>query len=400
MAEYDLFSPAFKANPFPTYAAMRQDAPVYPYRLREGGTIWFVTRYKDVEAILLDDKRFVKNWRKNFLSPEQRARRADAAAENRFIHNHLLSLDPPDHTRLRALVNKAFTPHIIGQMQHRIQAIAGTLLNSVQDKGEMDLIDAYAFPLPFLVIAELLGIPAAARDRLREWSNALVSPTSRQTGRRVKRELVSYLRHLFDQRRQNPQNDLVTSLLQAEETGDTLSTEELFSMVTLLIVAGHETTTNFIGNSTLALLQHPRQLERFQNDPRLAGAAIEELLRFEGPIETSTTRWAAQDVNLRGQTIRRGHQVRVVIAAADRDAHFFANPGTLNLARSDNRHLAFGRGIHYCLGAPLARMEARIALQILWQRLPDLRLKVPADQLPWRTGLLLRGLQKMPVAWS
>ncbi len=270
--------------------------------------------------------------------------------------------------------------------------------------GEMELVEDFAFPLPITVIAELLGIPAEDRDRFRAWSDAIVtpalSPAELETFVGQMDDFVSYLRDLFEQRRVEPREDLVSALLQAEEAGDTLSEQELFSTVVLLIVAGHETTVSLIGNAVLTLLQHPDQLERLRSDPTLLTQAVEELLRYEGPVERALTRWASADVELGGHTIGRGELVIAILGAANRDHARFADADTLDFEREDNKHVAFGRGSHYCLGAPLARLEAEVALTTLLLRLPGLRLRIEPDELTWRPAPLFRSLVALPVAWD
>jgi cytochrome P450 PksS len=401
--KFNLSGPVFEANPYPTYAAMQRDAPIYWQAWDNGGGTWIVTRYEDVATILRDHKRFVKNYR-NSLTPEQQAQLPPPDPLFQIIDNHLLSHDPPDHTRLRHLVNKAFTPRMINQLQARAETIAYQLLDRVEHKGGMDLIDDYAFPLPIIVIAELLGLPVEDRDQLRQWSHSFIAPVRNeaefQIFKSVMTDFTNYLRELFAQRRQKPQDDLITALVQAEEAGDKLSEAELFSMVVLLIVAGHETTVNLIGTGMLALLRHPDQLEQLKENPALIEGAVEELLRYDGPVETSTPRWVAEDVEIGGQLICRGERVEVVLSAANRDPAQFSNPDRLDISRQDNRHLGFGLGIHYCLGAPLARMEGKIALSILLKRLPHLRLKVPPETLEWQVLPPVRGLKHLPVVWD
>jgi cytochrome P450 len=292
---------------------------------------------------------------------------------------------------------------MIEQLRPRIQEIADELIDAAEPRGEMDLIDEFAFPLPITVIAELLGIPVADRDRFRHWSNAIVLPrTTPESLARLDEavnEFVAYLRALFEQRRAAPRADLISALLQTEEGGDTLSEEELFSMVILLVLAGHETTVSLIGNAVLALLQNPDQRAAVERDPAKVPHAIEELLRYDGPVERTFYRWATTDVELRGQTIRKGEGVIVILGSANRDPSRFPDPDQLDFEREDVKHLAFGRGIHYCLGAPLARLEAEIALTTLLRRLPNLRLGMSVDDLRWRPVPLFRSLVSLRVAW-
>jgi cytochrome P450 len=396
----DSFDPAFKANPYPTYAELRSTAPIHRISLPDGRGVWLVTRYEDVLAIFKDE-RFVKDWRK-VLTPEQLAQIPQIPPLMEPLSKNMLETDPPDHERLRALVSKAFTPRLITRMHPRIQAIADSLLDAVEDKGEMDLIDDYAFPLPITVVAELLGVPSEDRNKFRAWTDAAVSGNA--TAEYLETVLVphmqafsDYLLGVFEEKRENPKDDLISALVRAEEAGERLSEDELLGMVFLLLVAGHETTVNLIGNGTLALLRHSDQLEKLRNDPSLIKSAIEELLRYDGPLETSPERFAREDVAIGGTVIPRGEMVRVVIAAADRDPERFSDPDALDITRTDNRHLAFGKGIHHCLGAPLARMEGQIAIDTLLRRMPGLRLQEPPESMSWRPGMVMRGLQSLPV---
>jgi cytochrome P450 len=396
---YELFSRRFKADPFPTYAAMRRDAPIYAHRAPDGTTNWYITRAEDVVAVLKDNDRFVKDVRRT--RPFQPAP-AQHASLQRLINENMLFSDPPDHSRLRALVNQAFTPRRIEALADRVQTVADTLAPVIA-RGSMDLMAAFALPLPVSVIAALLGIPAADQEQVAVWSQAIISPRSRGLTYRLRRQrlraFVDYLARLIAKRRRHPADDLITGLVQAEESGERLSEAELSSMVALLLVTGHETTVNLIGNSVLALLQHPEQCDLLRQDPALIETAVEELLRYDGPVETSTTRWVRHDLNFQGHNMLRGDIVRVVLASANRDPERFAAADSLDIRRADNKHLAFGLGIHYCLGAPLARMEGQIALTTLLRRLPRLRLSVPVEALTWRTGILFRGLAQLPIAW-
>jgi cytochrome P450 len=399
-SQVDLFDPAFKANPYPTYAELRSTAPVHRATLPDGRGVWLVTRYEDVLAIFKDE-RFVKDWRK-VMTPEQLAQIPAIPEVMKPLSQNMLDTDPPDHTRLRALVSKAFTPRLVERMRPRVQAIADGLLDAVEGKGEMDLIDDYAFPLPITVIAELLGVPSEDRNSFREWSDAAVSGNASQEYLEKilvphMRAFTDYLRALFEAKRKDPEDDLVSALVRAEEAGEKLNEDELLGMVFLLLVAGHETTVNLIGNGTLALLRHPEQLRKLSDDPSLIKPAVEELLRYDGPVETSTERFAKEDVAIGETVIPKGEMVLVVIAAADHDSERFPDPDVLDITRADNKHLAFGKGIHHCLGAPLARMEGQIAIGTLLRRMPKLQLKVSPESLIWRPGMVLRGLQGLPV---
>jgi cytochrome P450 PksS len=300
------------------------------------------------------------------------------------------------------LVSQAFTPRLVEQLRPRVQALADRLLDRVRGRGHVDLIRAYALPLPTTVIAELLGVPAADRRQFHRWSSALF-PASRwglMLAIPNALALFHYLRRQVRRCRADPRSDLLSALARVEEAGDTLSEEELVAMASLLLVAGHETTVNLIGNGTLALLQHPDQLARLRGDPSLLPMAVEELLRYASPLESAMERYAREDVAVAGVTIPRGEMVGPVVASANRDERQFANPDRLDLTRDPNPHLAFGLGTHFCLGAALARLEGQIALGTLLRRFPDLRLAVPPRELRWRPGLVLRGLEALPVAFG
>ena len=401
--KYEIYGPAFQADPYAVYGRMREQDPVVRQPGIDGETpIWFVTGYDDVTTVLLDDRRFVRDPRLALTPDELDARPPEFT--NELIESHMLNRDGDDHRRLRRLVTRAFTPRMVEGLRPRVQEIADALLDGVEARGEMDLVDDYAFPLPITVIAELLGVPAADRDRFRAWSATVITPDfgPDASARFMEQmsEFTGYLAALFATRRAEPRDDLVSALIRAEAEGERLSEPELFSMAMLLIVAGHETTVNLIANGTLALLTHPVELARLRADPDLMPDAVEELLRFDGPVERTLNRWAAEDVELGGHVIPRGEMVIAVLGSADRDPSRFAEPDRLDLDREDNKHLAFGRGAHYCLGAPLARLEGAIALETLLRRLPGLRLGVPVHQLEYRPTPMFRSLAALPVAWD
>jgi cytochrome P450 len=408
LPKLDLFGPRFKADAYATYAWMREHAPVYRRQSSTSSVATcFVTRYEDAVAVLRDHKRFVKDAR-NAMSATERAALPDEPPLLNLLSRHMLNADGDEHARLLGLVNKAFTTRMVEQLQGKIESVAHKLLDSVQAKGEAELIEAFAFPLPIIVIAELLGVPGRDRNRFRAWSNALMAPTPDRArneqkvskSRRLMEDFIHYLRAIFAARRAQPRDDLISSLLAAEEAGDVLSEDELFSMILLLIVVGHETSVNLIGNGTLALLQHPETWAALHANPSLMPSAVEEMLRYDCPVERAPMRYAAEDVELGGVLVRRGDAVSVVLGSANRDETQFVDAHLFNITRTPNRHLAFGHGVHYCLGAALARMEGRVALHALMQRLPYLRLAVPYEQLRWRTHPIMRGLQRLPVAWS
>lgn len=397
--KYDLYSQAFKANSHRVFAEMRAHDPVFAQIGMDGKTqIWFVARHEDVERILRDDEHFSLDFHKLF-PPD-----ANTPAVNALLENHMLNKDGADHARLRGLMNKAFSPRIIQAMRPRIQAIADELIDAAEAKGAMNVVDDYAFPLPIIVIAELLGVPAADRDKFREWSDAFVAPVvSAEEGQRfiaLMTAFIDYLRALFAERRAHPRNDLISSLLQAEEQGDMLSEAELFSSVILLIVAGHETTVTLIGNGVLALLRNPDALAELMGDSSLWPAAVEEILRYDSPVERSLTRWVTADVEVGGKLMRRGEMVIPLIASANRDERMCPHANVLDIHRQPNPHIAFGKGVHYCLGAPLARLEAEVALRTLFTRLAGVRLDVPAESLEWRLVPLFHSLTALPVRWD
>jgi cytochrome P450 len=398
----NIASPEFKANPYPFYARLRAEAPVYRVTLPSKQTAWLITRYDDV-VMALKDERFAKN-KLNALTPEQAAKQPWVPAMFKPLERNMLDLDAPDHTRLRALVHKAFTPRLIEQMQERIQKLADELLDTVQGQGRMDLIRDYALPIPTTIIAQMLGVPVQDRHKFHRWSSTIVS--SNPSGWGMLKAIpdamafMRYIRKLIKARRAKPQDDLVSALVQTEEAGEQLSEDELVAMIFLLLLAGHETTVNLIGNGMLALLEHPEQLDQLRNDPALIKPAVEELLRYASPVETATERYAREDITIAGVTIPRGALVFAAIASVNRDERQFANPDTLDITRQPNKHLAFGQGMHYCLGAPLARLEGQIAINTLLRRSRDLRLAVTVGAVRWRRGLVLRGLEALPVAWA
>lgn len=393
----DLTRPEFKADPFPFYARLRAESPVYRARMgqQEG---WLLTRYNDVLSAL-KDPRLAKDVRR-VQGAAQLSKRPWRPEFTRALEGHMLDQDDPNHARLRALVHRVFTPARIEALRPRILAIANERLDAVQKRGSLELIRDFALPLPLTVIGELLGVSAADRVRFKYLaSSALLPPTTLNALRMLPSlwALIRFIQRLLTARRREPQDDLLTALTQAEEAGDHLSEDEQVAMVLLLLFAGHETTVNLIASGLLALLQHPEQLAALRSQPEGVKTAVEELLRFTNPVETATERYAAEDLLLHGTHIRRGELVLAVLASANRDETQFPSPDRLDLRREPNRHLAFGYGIHFCLGAPLARMEGQLAINLLLQRLPELRLQVPAEKLRWRSTPIVRGLVALPL---
>jgi len=407
--EVDLFDPDFNANPHPTYRRLRSEAPVCRVPLPDRREAWLVTRYDDVLSVLRDQTRFST---RAMLSQTGELPELSPGARNvmSLFDLFMSSNDPPDHTRLRTLVQRAFTPRLIGSLRPYIENLANELLDAVEKRvvetGEptMDLIADFAFPLPVTVIMRLLGIPLQDRDNLRRWSNALVkfdrSPRSAEALAPEVGEFIDYVRTLLDsKRRRDPHDDLLTALVSQGGEGS-LTELELVSMTFGLIFSGHETTTHLVGNGVLSLLDHPAELAKLGANPSLIARAVEELLRYDGPVEVRR-RLATTDVDLDGVPISRGSLVLLSVAAANRDPAHFPHPEELDIARLENPHLAFGRGIHACLGASLARLEAQIAVTTLLRRMPSLALAVPHERLNWRpSGLHLRGLKALPLRFS
>jgi cytochrome P450 len=313
----------------------------------------------------------------------------------------MLDLDPPDHTRLRSLVQQAFSPRAVDAMRPRIERLANELVDQFGRRRQIDLVHDYALPIPTLIIAEMLGVDPRDRHKIHRWSSTILTATSSRVGnfRAIPSVyfFIRYMRKLIHQRRRQPQDDLISFLVAAHEAGDRMTDDELLAMIMLLIVAGHETTVNLIASGMLALLQHPDQLAKLRSDPSLIRTAVEELLRFAAPVETATERFARESVTLSGVTIPQDGLVLAAIASANRDESKFDRPDELDITRDPNKHLAFGLGIHFCLGASLARLEAQIAIGTLLARTNALHLALPADTLRWRSGLVLRGLKALPV---
>jgi cytochrome P450 PksS len=395
----DISSPIHKANPFPFYARLRRNSPVIEVTLPSKSKAWLVTRYEDVAFVLKDD-RFAKD-RFRTLSNEQAKKLPWMPAIIKPLTRNMLDLDPPDHTRLKALVQLAFTPKRVEAMRPRIESLSRELMASLVEKPRKDLIHDFALPLPSTVIAEMLGVPVNDRHKFHRWSNRIMSMnwSTWDTLKAIPSvwRFLRYVRKLIQSRRSDPKSDMISALAEAEAAGDRMSEDELVAMVFLLLIAGHETTVNLIGNGMLALMQHPDQLEKLRQDPSLIESAVEELLRFASPVETATERYTREDVEVAGVTIPQGSMVYPVIASANRDESQFANPDELDICRDPNRHLSFGMGIHYCLGSSLARLEAQIAINTLLERPENWKLAVPENALKWRGGMVIRGMKGLPV---
>ncbi|MEU3533146.1 MULTISPECIES: cytochrome P450 [Streptomyces] len=388
------FGDALRRDPHPVYAMLRERGPVHRIRIPhadEDYETWLVVGYEEARAALADP-RLAKDGTKigvTFLDHE-------------LIGRDLLATDPPQHTRLRALVTRAFTMRRVEQLRPRIQRITDELLDemlSAGSTGRADLIAALAYPLPLTVICELLGVPEMDRTEFRKISTQVVAPTDPGSEREAMARLGAYLTELIeDKRRSGVTGDLLGDLVRTTaEDGDRLSPEELRGMAFLLLIAGHETTVNLIGNGVLALLTHPDQLAALRADMSLIDGAVEETLRWEGPVENATFRYAAEPLDIGGVRVEQGEHVMIGLTAAQRDGARFPAPDRFDIRRDTRGHLAFGHGLHYCLGAPLARLEGRIALATLLDRAPGLALDGPHDE--WLPGMLMRGLRTLPVRW-
>lgn len=391
----NLTSKAVHHNPYPLYTQLREQSPVVGMdgTLFSSGQGWFVSRYDDVVSVL-KDPRFSVERRK--VDGRDLSKAWWIPGILRAFLNSMVMVDNPDHTRLKTLVHKAFTPKMIQQMSGRIETISHRLLDAMSKKTSVDLIADFALPLPLTVISDMMGVPHEDRGRFHLlMKRFLDAPMLQQFPNAF--ALQRFFKKLIAQHRKQPQDDLTTALVQAEEGGDSLSEDELVAMLLLLLLAGHETTVNLIGNGTLALMEHPGQFEKLKANPELMPSAIEEMLRFTNPVHQIAPRYAVEDVEISGQRIPKGGTVIVGIASANRDESVFVNADQFDITRDPNPHIAFGLGIHYCLGAPLARLEGKIAFAALLARFPDLSLATSAETLEWRGGPSLRGLKKLPL---
>ena len=389
---YNPLSDCTAQDPYPVYAALRARAPVHRSRLLNA---WLVTRHADVDAILRDHRRFGNDPRKGALSTRQRAILPPA---DEFT---MLFLDPPDHTRLRALVNKAFSQRAVNALESRTRAILGSLLDDIAEPAGFDLVTAVARPLPSMVIAEMLGVPTQDRDRFRIWSaqrarllEPMITRREREAGEAASREFDAYFRSLIEQRRATPRDDIVSALAAAQVEGERLNERETLNMLRLLLIAGNETIVHLIGNGMLALLRHPDELQRLRDDPTLIPAAVEELLRFDAPVQTDFRR-VLTDCELNGSSLRKRDNVALFLGAANRDPDVFDDPDRLDVGRRRGSHLSFGRGIHHCLGALLARLQGRAVFETLLERFSQISLL--AERPRFRKGIVLRGLQSLPL---
>ncbi|MEU8840359.1 cytochrome P450 [Streptomyces roseus] len=391
--------PAFLADPFPLYRRLREDGPVRRVVLAGALEAWLVTRYEEGLAAL-SDARLSSDVRD---AADTRLLEQLPGTERESMLGNMLRSDPPDHTRLRRLVSKAFTARRVAEMRPRIQAVTDRLLDAVVAAGSADLVADLALPLPVTVISELLGVPVDERHEFQRWTDRMLmrgaQPPDPAVVNEAWRHMRAYVTGLIGAKRAEPGEDLLSALVTARDEEQRLSEDELVAMVFLLLAAGYVTTVNLIGGGIAMLLAHPGQLDLLRSDPALLPGAIEEFLRYDGPVSPGIARFAREDLEIAGVRIPRGATVLIGSAVADRDPGRFPDPDRLDITRADNAHLAFGHGIHYCLGAPLARLEGQIAIGTALRRLPGLALAVPPAQIPWRPGGL-RGPLALPVTFT
>jgi cytochrome P450 len=398
----NLSEPEVRANPYSLYAKIRSQDPVHWDEI-EG--FWTLTRYDDVVSTLRDKQRFSKaRGLKSALNRLPDEEREVAKPVFDVYSRQMLFADPPYHTQLRGLVNKAFTPRIVARMEPHIQEVVDKMLDDVQESGRMDIIADLAYPLPATVILELLGLPIEERDQFKEWSDDFMAtlgvvrhnPKVFEVARKSVGDLTDYICDRRDQLLKDPQDDLLSELVIAEDQGNKLNRHEVVANSILLLVAGHETTTNLIGNGLLALMRHPDQMQKLKDDPSLIDSAVDELMRYDNPVQI-LWRVAKEDLKIGGKQIKEGQFVNVLVGAANRDPAHFPEPDRLDIEREAGRQVGFGLGMHYCVGAPLARLEGRIAIKTVLRRMPNLRLE--SEDLTWQENPILRGLESLPVAF-
>ncbi len=400
LAELNPFSPQLRSDPYAIYRSLREEDPVHWSPLMQ---VWVLTRYADVLALLRDHDHF-SSQRERAIHPLVQQMESYREASGPIGRAPtMLSLDPPAHTRMRNLVNKAFTPRVVERSRARIEELANQLIDGLPDSRRIDVVADLAVPLPVIVIAEVLGVPSSDWDSFKIWSSNIAggltgpfqAPDSLEVARNSSNELAEYFREQINLRRSKPREDLLSAMVAAEEQGDLLSEDELLATCILLLVAGNETTTNLIGNGMLALLTNPDERRRLQDDLSLLPLAIEEMLRYDGPAQM-TSRIVTEEMMFEGKQFEPGQVVLAILGAANRDPDQFAEPDRFDVARSSNRHLAFGLGIHHCLGAALAIAEAQIAMETLLKRFPE---PEPEFETPaWGSSFILRGLSSLPIS--
>ena len=404
LIQFNPFLPEFRVNPYPTYHRLRSENPIYKSSF---GGDWVLTRYEDVKTILRerrvysDDRPKSLQEKSKYLQYRDENLQALVDASNKF----LFFMNPPDHTRLRRLVSKAFSPVVIERMRSQIQTIVDEFLDKVLSIGKIDIIGDLAEPLPVKIIARILGVPPHdAQDKLHQWASILsrildplISLEEYEVMNKAILEFQEYFRNLISQRAKEPQDDLISYLITTRDENEKLSEEEVLSTCMLLFVTGEETTVHTIGNGMLALLHYPGQMEKLKQEPQIIQTAVEEILRYDSPVQM-TARIASDKLEIDNQTIQKGEKILLCLGGANRDPAQFPNPDQFDILRQENNHLAFGDGIHRCLGAALARTEAEIAINSLVQQLPNL--KLASDKLEWRKNIVLRGLKALPVTFS
>ena len=400
---FDLGKPATNANPFPEFARLRAEDPVHWSPAMKA---WIITRHADVKQVALNNRQISADRLTPFFKTNPEYQRGSIDSLVRYLNHWMVFRDPPDHTRLRRLFNKAFTPTSVSNLRPSIESIVAHLIDGMEAKarrGEtVDYIADFAYPLPASVIMDLLGVPRADLEHVKLWSDdiALFIGTAQVAGNKYLRAesgakaMSDYFRTLVEARTAKPHDDMISHLVLARDDRDALTTDEIIGTCILLLFAGHETTTNLIGNGFLYSMRHREQWERLVADPSLAGSAVEEYLRYDGP-SGALARVAAADLELGGKTIRKGQRLFAFMNSANRDPEAFADPDRFDIGREPNVHLTFGHGIHFCLGAPLARLEAQIAATRLAERLPDVRLS--GGDPEWHDSLILRGVKRLPL---
>ncbi len=396
--------PVFNKNPELTFQKLRKNSPIQQIVLGDEFPVWLISTFDDAVSVLRDP-RFIKspNNLRVFSNEPLKGKTKRASSAYILRRFHMLAQDPPEHTRLRNFAQKAFTPKIIAGMRAQIEKITNELIDKIENNRKFDFIDDFAYQLPIIVIAELLGLPIEDREKIRKWSDVLievqVTEKNKQSIEESADAFIDYLKNVFALHREKPRNDLISSFLRIQETDGQMSEEELYATIFLLIIAGHETTVNLISNGMYALLTHPEQLSLLKNTPKLIHSAVEEMLRYNGPVINSTLRLAAEDVFIGNITIKKGEGVLVAFLSANQDENKFENPLNFDITRKINKHLAFGYGIHFCIGAPLGRLECEIAISAILKRLPNLKLDSTVDSPKWRASNIIRGLDKFPVVF-
>ena len=395
----NLQSKEFHNNAHTLFAAMRRDQPVTQASFRSRGDVYLVTRYADVEELLQGD-RLVKDPTNSTLGAK--ARRVIAPPKMlEGLMSSMLTSDDPEHRRLRKLVSKAFTPRTISALEASMETLARDLIKDILERKQVDLIEAFALPFPIHIITELVGVPKEDRPRFQRWVHRIVQPPTMINSMAIIPALIGfsrYVRKLANEKRANPGEDLLSLLVQVEEEDAGLSDDELVSMMFLLLVAGHETTVSLIANGTLALLTHREEFEKLRNHRELLGSAIEEMLRFDGPLLTTDPYYARETMTLHGVTIPAGATVLPAVLSANRDEERFEAPDHFDITRSPNKHFSFGKGIHHCLGAAMTRQEARIAFSTLLEMADHIELGVPVEKIRYRPAMFLHRLTALPVS--